>query len=106
MGTSIINRSPPRASVHSEPSIGYESRPSVKRVAANRLHDGPSMRYEATAMGERVTQALPRPFQPRFSDGAPRAVRRAVRKGAPVLILGSSPGGGDARLRITVGQIR
>jgi len=51
--------------------------------------DGPNMRYEATAMGERVTQLYLDPLSASvLRTGLRRAVRRAVRNDGPVTDFG------------------
>ena len=83
---------PSRSSVHSEPSIGFSKATSFRQTggwAQPVAHDGPSMRYEATAMGERVTQLYLDPLSASIlRRGLRRAVRRAVRKDAPVTDFG------------------
>ena len=83
---------PSRSSVHSEPSIGFSKATSFRQTggwAQPVAHDGPSMRYEAPAMGERVTQLYLDPLSASIlRRGLRRAVRRAVRKDAPVTDFG------------------
>ena len=89
---SSTRSTPPRSSVHSEPSIGFSKATSFRQTggwAQPVAHDGPSMRYEATAMGERVTQLYLDPLSASIlRRGLRRAVRRAVRKDAPVTDFG------------------
>ena len=88
LGTST----PVRSSAHTEPSIGFSKATSLRQTggwAQPVGHDDPSMRYEATAMGERVTQLYLDPLSASIlRRGLRRAVRRSVRKDAPVTDFG------------------
>ena len=81
-----------RPSAHQEPSIGFSRATSLAQTggwAQPAAEDGPSMRYEATAMGERVTQLYLDPLSASIlRKGLRRAVRRTVRQDAPVTDFG------------------
>ncbi|HII27266.1 MAG TPA: hypothetical protein HA353_02510, partial [Candidatus Poseidonia sp.] len=89
---SIGASSPVHTSAHTEPSIGFSKATSLRQTggwAQPVAHDEPSMRYEATAMGERVTQLYLDPLSASIlRRGLRRAVRRSVRKDAPVTDFG------------------
>ena len=58
------------ASAHGAPSFGFSRATSLQQTGGwvqPVAEDGPDMRYEATAMGERVTQLYLIRFQPPFS---------------------------------------
>lgn len=81
-----------RASSHGRPTFGFASaldlNPGVAPVLRD-VEDGPNMRYEATAMGERVTQLYLDPLSASIlRTGLRRAVRRMVRMDAPVTDFG------------------
>ena len=81
-----------RASSHGRPTFGFASaldlNPGVTPVLRD-VEDGPNMRYEATAMGERVTQLYLDPLSASIlRTGLRRAVRRMVRMDAPVTDFG------------------
>ena len=83
----------PRASsAHSSPSFGFSRATSLEQTGGwvqPVAEDGPDMRYEATAMGERVTQLYLDPLSASIlRRGLRRAVRRCVRKDAPVSDFG------------------
>jgi helicase len=83
-------RRPP--SVHTSPVFGFSPASSFghgSTPALNPVEDGPGMRYEATAMGERVTQLYLDPLSASIlRTGLRRAVRRLVRQDAPVSDFG------------------
>ncbi len=86
------NPPPHRASPHGRPTFGFASaldlNPGVAPVLRD-VEDGPNMRYEATAMGERVTQLYLDPLSASIlRTGLRRAVRRMVRMDAPVTDFG------------------
>lgn len=89
---SVGASSPVHTSAHTEPSIGFSKATSLRQTggwAQPVAHDEPSMRYEATAMGERVTQLYLDPLSASIlRRGLRRAVRRSVRKDAPVTDFG------------------
>ena len=82
----------PRASAHRTPSFGFH--PATSLQSGNgafqpSIADGDNMRYEATAMGERVTQLYLDPLSASIlRKGLRRAVRRAVRMDGPVTDFG------------------
>ncbi len=84
-----VRRSP---SVHTSPVFGFSPASSFghgSTPALNPVEDGPGMRYEATAMGERVTQLYLDPLSASIlRTGLRRAVRRLVRQDAPVSDFG------------------
>ena len=86
---SPVLRSP---SVHTSPVFGFSPASSFghgSTPALNPVEDGPGMRYEATAMGERVTQLYLDPLSASIlRTGLRRAVRRLVRQDAPVSDFG------------------
>ena len=76
---------------HAEPSLGFVSASSMKQVGGWSQQKGehPAMRYEATAMGERIAQLYLDPLSASIMrTGMRRAVRRMVRKNAPVTQFG------------------
>ena len=80
-------------SVHATPSLGFTSASTLRGGGGewNRPahHDPAEMRYEATAMGERVTQLYLDPLSASIlRTGLRRAVRRSVRKDGPVTEFG------------------
>jgi len=79
-------------SVHTSPVFGFSPASSFAHgstPALNPVEDGPGMRYEATAMGERVTQLYLDPLSASIlRTGLRRAVRRLVRQDAPVSDFG------------------
>ena len=84
--------SPRPPSAHGLPTFGFSSASNLRQhphgVEAVAV-DGPSMRYEATAMGERVTQLYLDPLSASIlRRGLRRAVRRMVRGDAPVTDFG------------------
>jgi helicase len=81
-----------RSSAHDSAKFGFSSALNLGArgavVEAN-IVDGPNMRYEATAMGERVTQLYLDPLSASvLRTGLRRAVRRAVRHDGPVTDFG------------------
>ena len=84
--------SPRPATSHGRPSFGFSSALDMNRPATpvmQTVEDGPSMRYEATAMGERVTQLYLDPLSASIlRTGLRRAVRRMVRMDGPVTDFG------------------
>lgn len=80
------------SSAHGAPSIGFSKATSLASTggwAQPAAEDGPNMRYEATPMGERVTQLYLDPLSASIlRRGLRRAVRRAVRKDAPLTDFG------------------
>jgi helicase len=85
-------RAPKRSSSHGLPTFGFSPASALDRHAVSFdpvAADGPSMRYEATAMGERVTQLYLDPLSASIlRTGLRRAVRRAVREDGPVTDFG------------------
>ena len=86
-------KSPPRASsAQPTPSFGFSRATSLEQTGGwvqPVAEDGPDMRYEATAMGERVTQLYLDPLSASIlRRGLRRAVRRCVRMDAPVSDFG------------------
>ena len=83
---------PRRTSAHAEPAVGFSKATSLRQTggwAEPVAQDAASMRYEATAMGERVTQLYLDPLSASIlRRGLRRAVRRAVRLDAPVSDFG------------------
>ncbi len=81
-----------RASSHGRPTFGFASALDLNQGVTPVLRDvedGPNMRYEATAMGERVTQLYLDPLSASIlRTGLRRAVRRMVRMDAPVTDFG------------------
>lgn len=79
-------------SAHPTPSFGFTRATSLEQTGGwvqPVAEDGPDMRYEATAMGERVTQLYLDPLSASIlRRGLRRAVRRCVRKDAPVSDFG------------------
>ena len=79
-------------SAHPTPSFGFSKATSLEQTGGwvqPVAEDGPDMRYEATAMGERVTQLYLDPLSASIlRRGLRRAVRRCVRKDAPVTDFG------------------
>ncbi len=79
-------------SAHPTPSFGFSRATSLEHTGGwvqPVAEDGPDMRYEATAMGERVTQLYLDPLSASIlRRGLRRAVRRCVRKDAPVSDFG------------------
>ena len=79
-------------SVHTSPVFGFSPASSFAHgstPALNPVEDGPGMRYQATAMGERVTQLYLDPLSASIlRTGLRRAVRRLVRQDAPVSDFG------------------
>jgi helicase len=79
-------------SVHTSPVFGFSPASSFAHgstPALNPVEDGPGMRYEATAMGERVTQLYLDPLSASIlRTGLRRALRRLVRQDAPVSDFG------------------
>lgn len=79
-------------SAHPTPSFGFSRATSLEQTGGwvqPVAEDGPDMRYEATAMGERVTQLYLDPLSASIlRRGLRRAVRRCVRKDAPVSDFG------------------
>ncbi|MEK9650581.1 MAG: DEAD/DEAH box helicase [Poseidonia sp.] len=86
------NPPPHRASSHGRPTFGFASALDLNQGVTPVLRDvedGPNMRYEATAMGERVTQLYLDPLSASIlRTGLRRAVRRMVRMDAPVTDFG------------------
>jgi helicase len=85
--------SPPnRTTAHTSPALGFSKATHLQSTggwAQPVAEDGPSMRYEATPMGERVTQLYLDPLSASIlRRGLRRAVRRKVRKDAPVTDFG------------------
>ncbi len=82
----------PTSSAHPTPSFGFSRATSLEQTGGwvqPVAEDGPDMRYEATAMGERVTQLYLDPLSASIlRRGLRRAVRRCVRKDAPVSDFG------------------
>ena len=80
------------SSAHPTPSFGFSRATSLEQTGGwvqPVAEDGPDMRYEATAMGERVTQLYLDPLSASIlRRGLRRAVRRCVRKDAPVSDFG------------------
>lgn len=81
-----------RTSSHGNPMFGFSPASNLRHheaaVEAN-VVDGPNMRYEATAMGERVTQLYLDPLSASvLRTGLRRAVRRGVRHDGPVTDFG------------------
>lgn len=80
------------SSAHSSPSFGFSRATSLEQTGGwvqPVAEDGPDMRYEATAMGERVTQLYLDPLSASIlRRGLRRAVRRCVRMDAPVSDFG------------------
>ena len=80
------------SSAHPTPSFGFSRATSLEQTGGwvqPIAEDGPDMRYEATAMGERVTQLYLDPLSASIlRRGLRRAVRRCVRKDAPVSDFG------------------
>ena len=89
-----LNRTAPSKhnSAHSEPSFGFSRATALQSTGGwvqPHAEDGPDMRYEATAMGERVTQLYLDPLSASIlRRGLRRAVRRRVRNDAPVTDFG------------------
>lgn len=85
---------PPKrsSSAHASPSIGFSKATTLPQRggwAQPAAEDGPSMRYEATPMGERVTQLYLDPLSASIlRRGLRRAVRRSVRQDGPVTDFG------------------
>jgi helicase len=85
---------PPKrsSSPHASPSIGFSKATTLPQTggwAQPAAEDGPSMRYEATPMGERVTQLYLDPLSASIlRRGLRRAVRRSVRQDGPVTDFG------------------
>ena len=81
-----------RASSHGRPTFGFASALDLTQGVTpvmQEIEDGPNMRYEATAMGERVTQLYLDPLSASIlRTGLRRAVRRMVRMDAPVTDFG------------------
>lgn len=81
-----------RASSHGRPTFGFASALDLTQGVTpvmREIEDGPNMRYEATAMGERVTQLYLDPLSASIlRTGLRRAVRRMVRMDAPVTDFG------------------
>ena len=81
-----------QTSAHASPSFGFSRATSLHQTGGwvqPIAEDGPDMRYEATAMGERVTQLYLDPLSASIlRRGLRRAVRRCVRKDAPVSDFG------------------
>ena len=79
-------------SAHGEPSFGFSRATALQSTGGwvqPHAEDGPDMRYEATAMGERVTQLYLDPLSASIlRRGLRRAVRRRVRNDAPVTDFG------------------
>ena len=76
---------------HSKPSLGFVSASSMEQVGGWSQQKGehPAMRYEATAMGERIAQLYLDPLSASIMrTGMRRAVRRIVRNDAPVTQFG------------------
>ena len=90
------------ASAHGSPSIGFSKATYLHQTggwAQPAAEDGPSMRYEATPMGERVTQLYLDPLSASIlRRGLRRAVRRCVRQDAPRRIWAAALGCCNARL--------
>ena len=80
------------SSAHSSPSFGFSRATSLEQTGGwvqPVAEDGPDMRFEATAMGERVTQLYLDPLSASIlRRGLRRAVRRCVRMDAPVSDFG------------------
>ena len=89
-----LNRTAPSKhnSAHGEPSFGFSRATALQSTGGwvqPHAEDGPDMRYEATAMGERVTQLYLDPLSASIlRRGLRRAVRRRVRNDAPVTDFG------------------
>ena len=89
-----LNRPAPSKhnSAHGEPSFGFSRATALQSTGGwvqPHAEDGPDMRYEATAMGERVTQLYLDPLSASIlRRGLRRAVRRRVRNDAPVTDFG------------------
>jgi helicase len=83
---------PSRTSAYEAPRFGFSSASSLGQGAtyiAPAAADGPEMRYEATAMGERVTQLYLDPLSASvLRTGLRRAVRRKVRSNGAVTDFG------------------
>jgi helicase len=83
---------PKRATSHGLPTFGFAPASTLDRntISVDSVAvDGPSMRYEATAMGERVTQLYLDPLSASIlRTGLRRAIRRAVREDGPVTDFG------------------
>ncbi len=79
-------------SSHGAPTFGFSTASTLGRGSSpvfSPVEDGPGMRYEATAMGERVTQLYLDPLSASIlRTGLRRAVRRLVREDAPVSDFG------------------
>ena len=87
-GAVPTNRAAIRASAHQTPSFGFQPATFLQPNAlgtASASSDSEDMRYEATAMGERVTQLYLDPLSASIlRKGLRRAVRRSVRSDGPV----------------------
>ena len=89
-----LNRPAPSKhnSAHGEPAFGFSRATALQSTGGwvqPHAEDGPDMRYEATAMGERVTQLYLDPLSASIlRRGLRRAVRRRVRNDAPVTDFG------------------
>ncbi len=83
---------PPRTSAHTSPALGFSKATNLRSTGGWTqpvAEDGPNMRYEATPMGERVTQLYLDPLSASIlRRGLRRAVRRKVRQDAPVTDFG------------------
>ena len=81
-----------RESVHISPNFGFLTASSLPQhsISTPMAHeDDPRLRYEATAMGERVTQLYLDPLSASIlRTGLRRAVRRKVRSDGPVTDFG------------------
>ena len=81
-----------QSSAHGSPAFGFSTASSLGLRSAPvfaSVEDGPGMRYEATAMGERVTQLYLDPLSASIlRTGLRRAVRRLVRQDGPVSDFG------------------
>ena len=78
-------------SSHGKPSLGFVSASSLNNVGGWNPTSGepPAMKYEATAIGERVAQLYLDPLSASIlRTGMRRAVRRMVRQDAPVSEFG------------------
>ena len=80
-----------KSSSHNKPSLGFVSATSLNNVGGwnETLGEPPSMKYEATLMGERVSQLYLDPLSASIlRTGMRRAVRRMVRQDGPVSDFG------------------
>ena len=84
-------QSKPAPSSHGTPSLGFVSASSLNNVGgwSDSAGEPPSMKYEATPIGERVAQLYLDPLSASIlRTGMRRAVRRMVRQDGPVTEFG------------------